>query len=92
MRDILVTFDLENGTYAQYAKAYQYFGTLGLQTVRQGVALPNTVVVGIWYKPQTPMEIRNLLWLDMRNQGIPVSRLLVADFTEAAWFGPKASG
>jgi hypothetical protein len=89
MKGILVTFDLANATGAHYTQAYRYLAALGLHSVANGVSFPSTVVVGPWYQQSSPAEIRNALWTAMRGLGIPLSRLLVAEYAEMAWFGDK---
>lgn len=89
IRNLFVTFDLEDADAAEYSRAYKLFAELGFRPTIDGARLPTTTVFGRWYSPEDVGKIRDAIWVDMRHQGVKLSHLLVIEHAGAAWYGPK---
>jgi hypothetical protein len=88
MKDILIVFDLDTATRENYDKIYDFFSDLGFRVAHNDVMLTRTTLLGSWHADaQTTTDIRNLLWGVLKGMGIPIGRLLVAEYESVSWIG-----
>lgn len=92
MLDVIVTFDLHNPSQNAYRAADNILRTLGFSNVCQGIRLPSTTYVGVWWTDTDLAAVRSSLLHALTHANIPVSHLLVASYVEMAFIGDKPGG
>jgi len=90
MIEVVVTFDLEDASPAQYAAARRTLRSLGFKNVMQGIHLPSTTFVGTWMLEAAPLsEIRDSLVVALVDAGTAPKNILVAAFSQLAFMGDQ---
>lgn len=90
MRSLIVAFEFGNdATVEHYNVLYSRLAGLGFSVAIQGTFLPRNILVGHWFDELEMQQIRSLLWQHLVSAGVPLTRLIVADYSQLAYIGPR---
>lgn len=88
---VLVFALAEDHTPEQLRAAYEVLAKYGFRRVQGDAPLPPMTVIGPWFRHEPPGRIRDAMALALGSAEIeiPITHMLVADFIDCTWFGPR---